>query len=76
MVRAESDPGGLDPAISKETPLASPYRCGGVGVFHYHTFHYQTLQTFSMGFTRGWPALQEKAAGNSRMFTTTPLTRY
>jgi len=37
---------------------------------------YQTWQTFSGGFTIGWPALQEKAAPNSGMFTTTPLIRY
>ena len=36
---------------------------------------YQTRQTFSVGLTMGWPALQPKAWANSGMLTTTPLMR-
>ena len=40
------------------------------------TISYQTWQTWSAGFTIGWPCLHENAAPNSGMFTTTPLMRY
>lgn len=36
---------------------------------------YQTLHTLAVGFTMGWPGLQENASANSGMFTTTPLMR-